>query len=616
MPEGPVNNRKDRGNLLQFIPPRQGAPAVEARTAQRPDLKLLQLQADALGVEDSHAIPEAEVQRGKQLDPAVSLGQLRYLQSLRNSAQAEFFEGLQRRSAGENRLQVLTAPTSRVVDHMVDGVAVRLLFERLLTQGRKDELLRAINQGPADGSQIWEQPADPIELVAGMIRWAYLTDHHKKRMRAPTEVRQWIEESLALAGYASKSRLGGASAVGATLAAALQHNAAMVCLGKVPANVSQLMGDNFELVTDQPEIDKFSEIELDHKEPGHYAVMEQGVFDLLPEEVKEIEINGQMHTTGKRRLDLLVTGASGEPGFGKLGLERFAELGQRTDITLLSGVQNLRNEEEIVPFFARVKALHDSGSIIALLYSEPKQKELEQLSMRAIRERRCVDYLSMNSLEAVGLLSRMQQHPGTPPYYKACATGALRIGNSNSEIWGSGHENPEWILRSAALIQELLEIPLVRVRGKAVDILVCAADVEISDPHAVRASLLMSRDMATLKVADPKGVISSINQIVPLANPPDGKYLAALNAVGKALAALENRENSVDALFGWRCFERLKDGRMIFATAPLPFYDRAGGTQSAGDTIDCTFATEQARGLLRKCWERSIDAGEVEKFKT
>lgn len=581
---------------------------------------LVKGQEAALGV-GPEGVREAELARGRELDARVSEAQLDRIASYYFDAQRAFFGDVESRRLGEPA-KVLFGPTARVVDHKLDEIAVDVLARRLVEEGRGDELKRAIERGPSNGEAIWDRPADPVELVAGILRWGLVRPGDKKRIRAAPELREWIGETLDSVGYDTNPRLGGVSAVGACLAGALGRAPTMMALGDLPPDVLRHMDPSISVVGSNPSHRTLEELPREAKPGGHYCISVHGTPLLVPAELSELELGGELRRPDEvSALDILVTGSVTVTGFAQVGLERMRELGRTHRLLELSGLQTLGSDQEIADYFAHVSAAHSEGMRVALLYSESKFPDKEVDAWRAMKASGCVEFLGMNTAEAYDVLRRIVARTRTDnplelsERFLERAEQALGLAAAARTPWESGREAPEWLFRSASLLQEALGVPVLRVRGKASDVLICDSELEIDRPDRVRDHMIVSRNMGTLKVANPSGLIDRTDKIGFLRNIPHGPYLAALHKIQDEVAALglapESPRSGIPAgsAIPDDCYASLPDGRTCFAVPPVPFVCRRGGTQSAGDTIDVTFSSEELDGILEAAWELSERRG-------
>ncbi len=596
--------QRDIANALEGIT--FSAPGV--KLDERTSRSLQQQQILALGVPAAD-VPEAELARGQQIDARVTEQQLNTVIAHYAAAQLNFLDALQDRTY-EPPAKVLLGPTSRVVDHVLRGDGLQYLAGRLLKEGKEEELRRAINDGPGGGEAVWERPGTPVETVASIIRWAYLRGADKKRIRTDDQIRKWMSETMEQAGYDTRPRLGGVIAVGTALTAVLGRSPTMFALGTLPADIIKHLNPQTEVVGDDPAVRTLIDLPRSSAAAGNFAISCSGGPLPLPAGLESFLVNGQ--TAGAQDIssfDILVVGAKSPAGFGGVTIDRMRALGREHSLMVLTGVQSLADDRESKAFFDHVQASHDEGTAMALLYSESKVPEREVDVWREIRERRCIEYLGINAAETYDFLARIaadsrgENRLGLAPAVIDSLQEALRIGASDGGVWKSGREVPAWLFRSAVLLQDILEIPVVRVRGKFCDVLLAAPDVKGVAPHSVKNNMIISRNMGTLKTANVTGLIDQPGELGVLRNVPAGPTLAALQLLGDQ-AAMFGAENQQ---LGWSfrpshlphtLWTRLADRRYCFAVPPIDFYDRSGGTQSAGDTIDVTFVTEEMNGLM------------------
>ncbi len=572
--------------------------AVSAADAVVRDM--LAAQAKELAVSEAE-LGRAESARGSHIDSRVNSSTLLTRESLRQEAHREFqarldFRGLHP-EAGTN---ILLAPTSRVIDHSVGPEALQALVQRLLREGKESELRNMIEKGPGAEAVVWEAPTTPLELVSGMIRWAYLKENDKKRIRVGAELRGWVEETLRQEGVETRSKLGGISAVDSLLMKALHHKPTMVALGKIPIGVIRELPSDLRVVHDDPATQFLNELPVDENDPGHFCFCSFGEQPPLPSNFTNLEIGGRkIDIREPRHLDILVTGSSAPKGFGDMSIDRIAGLGKKANLAILSGLQHLTTEDEVTRYLTATDTLHRNGAATMLCYAEPRKEECELSALRGLSMVRAIDLFALNSFEALELLARIikdardQNRFRMKPELLTRCDEAVTQALKKPVQWEDGHEHPAWIAESALLLQEVLAIPIVRVRGKACDAVALSEHFDEKDAEEVHKAQIVSRDLATLKVAYPSGVIREREQVRPLRNISRGEYQAALFIAGDKVAP-----HAPD--FGIKGYARRKDGRLISVATPIQFYVRTGGTQSAGDVGDGTFASELALTVLQK----------------
>lgn len=564
--------------------------------------QLVTAQAAKLGVTPNQ-IFECELKRAREISPQVTLAQLQKLNQMLIAAQETFKAETSQRIASGIGLNITLAPTSRVIDHLIGPTALNILARHLENSGKLEELKQAINLGPQNGDVIWEKPETPLQLLASIIRWGVLTEHDKRRIRVAAPLREWINNALK-GHYETHPRLGGISAVCTGLAIALGHEPTMMALGKLPPDILEHLPKSTKVIGTEAQWKTLADLPPESEFSGNFCVgVEYGALS-LELVLGSIEVDNQrVELSSVPKIDVLITGTASIKGFNGVTPERFAEHSKSQDLLVLTGSQDLDSQESVNHYISRVKAAHDQGTKVALCYNETKFPEVEPIFWGEIKAKACVEFFALNSFEAKGILERIHKSAkfsnplGLNAAQLARIDEVLQIAKKSPKFWEDGHESPEWLCESALLLQEILDIPLIRVRGMVNDVLVTAPNLDINC-ESVRTHLWASRSLGTIKVANPKGLIHSPDDVVTLTNVPDGTYVAALYKVETQLG---DRPFKVGSLTE-NCFAQLKDGRHIFSVPPIQFYIRAGGTQSAGDVMDFTFASAECALALTMAW--------------
>ncbi len=582
--------------------------------------KLVAAHAKERGVSPEN-LAEEELRIGQSLHS--SIREQEYVLHAKTSidAQRRTFAELQLRKE-QRPLSVFLGPTARVVDHALEGDAVTHLIARLISEGSTELLFKAIDQGPGADEIVWARPENPIELVASIVRWAALRGGDKKRIRTSAELRNWVGETLEANAVDTRPRLGGMTAVCTALAHALGDSPTMMALGTLPAGIAERLAPKTKVIGDHEDDTEIEELQVEGHSAGHYCISSSTATPLLPAAIEAIRVNGtSIPREAISKLELLITGASTTPGFGTLDQRRIASIGQSNEVSVLTGVQAIDSVASCRRYFESVQTLHNAGSCTALCYSEPKWREGEISILKHIKNSAAVDFLGLNTGEAYDLLRRINDSmkAGNPLALGAQTaqelSNALAIGSRNKAPWENGHESPEWVLRSALLLQEILEIPLVRVRARALDILAVDSCCNLNNAERIRDHLLVARHLGTTKAALKSGIINHADQLTVLQNPPQGRHLAALYCANDELRKLKLLHESWSAAdFARDGHTRLRDGRQVFGAVPIHFFIKDGGTTSAGDTIDYSFVSFEARGALRAAFELNRERQEARKL--
>lgn len=577
--------------------------------------RMCQAQARELEVGEPEVLA-AETERGKALDARVEERHLLALKERSYRAQLRFLDEVSLRRSGKvDGLRVLLAPTSRTMDHLMDSEALKILAQRLINSGELQALKKAVNDGPRGGGIVWQPPSTPVELVASILRWAALTDHDKRRIPADSSVRKWISETLADARYDTQPRLGGITAVCTELGQVCGHVPTMMALGNMPPEIARRLPEDTRVIGSDPRCATILELPPEKEFSGNFCLgVRKGKLE-LPDKFGPLVVNGlAVDPAAVTEIDILITGTASVQGFTGLAGERLGDIGRAHDMVVLTGSKELSSEEKIRAYVESVSALHSGGCAVALFYSESKFPSVEVEFWRELKKRHCVESFGLNCLEAEGILERIQADVSGANQLNLSGelqrrvNEALKIARSAPEVWEDGHESPEWIFESALLLQDILEIPVVRVRGMLSDIVVVKPGLEI-DPESVGDYQFASRDLGSVKVADPSGLFERPDDMDIVTNVPDGQAAAALFKILDRMSLYNSRlgkgpsaASDTAEEFMRTCHACLADGRFVFAAVPVPFYIKDGGTQSAGDVMDFTFATSIGGGLLRKAY--------------
>jgi hypothetical protein len=502
-------------------------------------------------------------------------------------------------------IKPLFAPTARMVDYSVSGEALSTLIRALTSnESSRDALYSAINEGPPTGQSIWERPQTPLELVASLVRWTALGRGEKKRIRVDDTLRAWIKNTLEKDTLDLRPRMGGVSAVGALTSRALGHNPTMMALGKLPPDVASLVGGGIAVVGDDPSHAAIEELPRDNNAVGNFGFFAIEHALSVKEELPECLLDGNpLETLKLYSLDCLVTGSSSVPGFTGLSPARMRSLGFEHDLIVLTGVQNLAGSESIKSYCGAITHAREGNPLMAWLYSESKAPEFELQALQALRESSCIDFLGINAVEARALLQKIAVDSRTTDTLALSSKTIEELSlvapqaNEHDDTWGSRTESPNIILQSALTLHSILGIPIVRVRGRRVDLTIISNDLDLPTPvvEDLKHHLTASRLLGVIKTAVSSGLITESRHVTQLFNFPEGQTLAALQVLEDSLIQRYGRR--VDGRISHNFTARLPDGRTIIATPPLSFFDKSGGTVSAGDVIDVSFLVESAAQL-------------------
>lgn len=498
---------------------------------------------------------------------------------------------------GTERSRILFAPTARMVDYQVGEEGLSVLVSRMLEGDNAQSLLRAISSGPTSGAIAWERPANEVELVGSLVRVAELGGGVKRRIRVSDELRSWVKTTLEAGSIPLNPRVGGVSAVGTVTARAMRHVPTMMALGGIPSDVAALLGGDTQVVGSRQEHDKLGALPEDlagvgnfsfFVPPGSRVVAE--LLSMLPREGRSPEVSRPSS------LDCLVTGSSSMQGFHGLEPSRVAELGQRHDAVVLTGLQNLDSAEATNSYFFVVQKLRQQGPLQALLYSESKHPDMELEALLRLRIGGCVDFFGLNAVEAANLLGKVHRDAvgGNvlrlfPHERRGIEQAAVEADGSG--MWGKACEDPSAVVSMALALQNIVRVPMVRVRGRHLDVAVLSGD-GFSGEHIAQliGNLTASRLLGNIKAVLPSGLIRSPEEITQLFNFPEARSMAALCVADEALRG--RGFGSISGSLVDTFHMELPGSLHVLATPPLGFFDKSGGTVSAGDIKDTSFFLE------------------------
>ena len=536
-------------------------------------------------------------------EPRVSRELVEQFEEVMKSAQVDFFERYFARQIAPR--SILVAPSAAYIDHSIQGEALARLISYVGSNDRGERLRALIERGPSGSpEQIgWEPPRDLTELVATIIRWGILAKSDKVRLRVAPEIREEIRTALGDGGYDTNPRLGGMPAVCSLGAEALGHKATMLALGAFPPNVVDLLPSTLSVVTGSGVLQAVTDARGDAGTVDHFCLSAAPSERVFPADWRTVRVHDKDYRCDQGlRLEVIISGTKPVPGFGNLSEEFLTSLGAKHDVVLFGGLHLLETPTELDHLVDRLEALRRGGAPLALVYSQPKSPELEPSALSAIREGRLIDLVSLNTAEAYGLLRRIHADArrGVNTLKLSQATvdrieQALPLAEVTGDIQPVGREHGAWIARSAEVLQEILAIPIVRVRGMFADVTCIDSATPLTGPDfdALRRSLIMSRVAGSVKAALPHGLISSYADLVPITLPPEPEALVAYWQIIDGMMLETARRNlAYDILI--RGVIRTASDRVLIVAPPTPLPSRRGGTTSTGDTIDLLFALEQS----------------------
>ncbi len=238
-----------------------------------------------------------------------------------------------------------------------------------------------------------------------------------------------------------------------------------------------------------------------------------------------------------------MTGSSSVQGFNGLSPDRIESLGRTHDLIVLTGVQNLDSPESIESFQEALTHARAGNPLMAWLYSESKAPQFELQALRALRDSECIDFLGINAVEARALLQKIALEPrdtntlGLSTTMLNDISPLLPYSTEQDDAWGCRTESPQLILQSALTLHSALNIPIVRVRGRRVDLTIVSSDLDLPAPviEDLKHHLTASRLLGAIKTALSNGLITGSRQVTQLFNFPEGQTLAALPVLEDSL---------------------------------------------------------------------------------
>ena len=566
-----------------------------------------------------HRVLELETKRAAQFHPDINLATMRRWKELSECAQTWGFQQLSLRAHGVGRFPILLGTTSRVVDHIVDAKGLRILIEAVykdcdpkVRAQKVADLKLAIETGPPAGAHseedaiMWSSPATPTELVASIVRSALLAGGDKRRARVSPELRLWIRDAFAEAGHEPHGVLGGFAAYGSQLALAHHYTPTMLSRWMFPSSLyeSELLPKNLRILTDRADCKTIADIRPEEviASAGHYCFsLGNKGSAFLPPELCDLCIDGELiDISAAHRCEVIVSGSHAEPGFGDRTPEEMRQIGSEHRLMCLTGLQYFEKISDVEQFFYQLPFAREAGTPCCFEYSEPKAsaRPIEMATLKRLKETDTCDLLAMNTSEAFGLIERFidefeKGHDifGISAQTAANIRCALSIAETEETPWGDGREDPRWIAQASLIIQEILDVPFVRVRGMWADVTSSASDIPIGDPAMLRRALFFSRDQAVVKVANPSGSIRSLADQAWVWSTPTGQSVAAAAVINDCLRTNFAHKDLLGDSFMENGYARLKDERMVFFALAKPMLVATGGTTSAGDTMGLVAAT-------------------------
>ncbi len=495
---------------------------------------------------------------------------------------------------------ILFAPSGANLDHNVDALGTTHLLSAVIKEFGIKELTAKVESGPGQESKnslYWDNVSTPVELAASIIRAGTSTEYRKIRLRATTEVRQWIRKTLENENYDTQECLGSAPAVCSLLAKVLAFNPTMVMQESISKNLKDRLPEELKIFDGSDDITTTNQIKTENVNNDHFPIFfNQGGVNVVLD-VPTFKINGADFSINNiKHADLIVTGSNRTSweSFGSANDATIEYLVAHNSLAVFSGFQNLSENQTSQDFISTVSGIHDRGSAVALLYSKSKFPDSEAAIFQEIKKRGCIDYIGMNTdetpylLKNIALDAAQQNLLQTDPALASLAKELADKSLSPDKIWEVSKESPKWMLETALTLKKILDIPIIRIRGRTSDLIICDKEIE-SSPESLVDNLVLSRHLAVLKVGFYPQLFYKTEDLTFLQNPPCGMALAAYVALSDAIKDLCDISNEEKQAFLATGFIDTNEYRIISAPTP-PMIAFQGRTVSAGDIMDSSFS--------------------------
>ncbi len=507
---------------------------------------------------------------------------------------------------------ICLAATSCVVDHAYGPEAVRALIEHVIEAipDGQNKFLQAVNTGASKLEG--DLDSGLLDFLAGLVRHVAISGDQKFRIVLPQEMRQFIRAILVerIPNNPYPPRPGGMSLVNALQARSFfpKGNVYMFCLGDMPGELIDYFPDDIKIVNEDP--DRVSAAQLPRQSgwDGHFAMHSDGSGEdpnILPSSILSVKVDGVDYLREAfNKFDTILTGRKIVSDFTGLPKEWFSRL-KKVDAIQLTGLHKLDCETAAATYINDLGKISSEECVVALSYSEARNKSFEMKLWEMFREARVIDLLSANVGEILQFGKRLHSlaHTTNPLNLSQSQISELdrlyELGKQKGEDGRIGvkEENPCFVAEVALFLQDILQIPLVRVRGKLIDVLVADSKLNFEDLSSVPKDLITSRYLALQKVAHPDGLLTSREHVGLALDIPSAESIAGIKYVAEDLA---ERAVSAEAaqMLPFDFHLKLGDGRKVFVAPTVTFSVFDGGTVSAGDLMDLFFLRGQAKKII------------------
>jgi hypothetical protein len=551
--------------------------------------------------------------------------------------------------------KIFCGPTARIEDHPVESTGFESIIRSLCKandyEGR-ERLRNLIEQGPENGQVTFDNPKDEYELVASIIRWLSVKDERKLRIRCSQEIRIKIGELLdSDSDYTRPDpMLGGVAGFCSLMLAVQGHEVTMHNEGHTIKGITKHFPKEINVINENPDITTLTELELQNSKPspGHFTM--SLVNFTLPDELGELNIRykkssaetrtvhiPQGHSFRKDR-DVIISGATFPVGFSEnISDERLQMIAHTHDAVLLSGFQYPLTNDQFKSYERGVALLTSGTAPVVIEYSEPKCKgSNEEMTGILLLRENPISMIAFNTSEAEGFLSRLWDWHDKP------ATDASRDFENRLQLddnfwldlnnilarskaqevekekfhpdapWRNPQEDSIWLYDAARLIQQVTDIPVVRIRAMDADVTLFDLSLSKIDAESVVEAVTFSRHQAYIKSAIAAGNIRNYREEVLVTALPTAEIIASNMRLAMELNGRFPTELNLQRQTGTNWFTELPNGQLVVMAVPFTFRVQ-NHTVSAGDTMGAT-ATSELTEVLSMIHKRITGITENSKF--
>lgn len=580
--EIPLETKSLKGWLLAGLVPAQGIPlgglpaSLPLNLLKWPDPAMREVEnhLKELGLSPTAGAPEvarAELQEAQKLDSRIQAG--------------DFARAIERADAA-TRLRPNAHRSlfgfSRLIDakfRLTPGLLSSLAETVAEDQKGRREFLQMVDQGPQDGSPLWQHPETPRQLVASLIRHMVLGQGASLQIGLDHKLAAWLEDQLD-ESTEFKQAMGGAGAFAANISAALPEvEGRFWSPERLPERVAANFAPGVLAVTGQGDVAPPREwVEPSQQDRVNYvAEYRKGeTFQLFGQDSASFEGDSKkLEISGSSRV-ILGTPSQFVPGFCQTSPETAAHIAREHEVFFVSGAHYLTKGDsaaKIQDFAQNLKAMKKANPRLLRhnQYAVPKKPAQEAALYKELKG--AFDSMSLNAVEMAGLLHRLDQ-----------AGEADWKGDPYPDPTTAEQES--FKLETALSLKSALGLSRIQVHGRNSDILILD---QVKDVERQIQALLRCRQIANMKTANPSGEIRGPQDLWPV--------LPVVNA--DALAALYEFADGVCRRFGlspeqhqaivrdWH-YTDPGSGQTIIFSPTRQLHERVGGTVSLGDTIDYT----------------------------